>query len=139
MRQVLSLVLLLAALNVHAEENPFLPPIKRIVPVPMGQVAQAAVAVNGMGLPAPQIAQDPVLTRKLTNLQGARMVSVINNEEVWYKPDLGVYVRYPAGSDSVMTLQAQKPKQDLEELQQALAPAKGKPANNKSGGKGKSW
>lgn len=138
MKQVLSLMLLIAALNVHAEENPFLPPIKRVDPVAMGQVPQATVAVNGMGLPAPQIAQDPVLTRKLANLQGARMVSVINNEEVWYKPDLGVYVRYPAGSDSVMTLQAQKPKQDLEELQQALAPAKGKPAN-KSGGKGKSW
>lgn len=139
MKRVLCLVLLVGALNAHAEENPFLPPSKRVVPVPAGQVPQASVAVNGMGLPAPQIAQDPVLTRKLANLQGARMVSVINNEEVWYKPDQGIYVRYPAGSDSAMTLQAQKPQQELDDLQQALAPAKGKPANNNSGGKGKSW
>jgi hypothetical protein len=138
MKLALSLLVLLSTMA-QAEENPFLPPLQRLAPVPVVGNLQAlsGAGAGASGIPVASVV-DPVVQRKKNDLMGARMVAIIDQEEVWYRPEQGIYVRYPANGLSISTLEAPKVQDDIQQIKQAIAPVESK-STIKKGAKGKSW
>jgi len=119
MRKALMLMLLVVcSTSALAEQNPFLPPEAR-------QVAniQAGMPVNvgptGQAIPAPLVVSPQM--QKQAELQGARMVGIINGKEVWYKPDAGIYVRYDVDTNSKKTLEAQAVAPEVDAIEKKIA------------------
>jgi hypothetical protein len=137
-RQLFLLMILAVSAQANAEQNPFLPPQMRQVTVTSEEGYPASPSGMPGALRAANPIVDPVAQRKQTELTGARMVAIIDREEVWYKPEQGVYVRYPADGTSISTLEAPKPTDDIQQIKQAIAPHVGKPSTKKDA-KGKSW
>ncbi|MDT8924920.1 hypothetical protein RBE51_19210 [Pseudomonas taiwanensis] len=136
--QLFLLMILAASAHAQAEQNPFLPPQMRQVTVTSeGGYPSSPSGVPGVSRAGSPIV-DPVAQRKMNDLAGARMVAIIDRQEVWYKPEQGLYVRYPADGTSISTLEAPKPSDDIQQIKQAIAPQAGKPTTKKDA-KGKSW
>lgn len=117
MRKALML-LALCSTSALAEQNPFLPPESR-------QVAnvQPGMPINigrsGEVIPAPIVVSPQA--QKQAELQGARMVAIINGKEVWYKPEAGIYVRYDVDTNSKKTLEAQAAAPEADAIEKKIA------------------
>ncbi|MBD8089321.1 hypothetical protein IFT48_04940 [Pseudomonas fluorescens] len=117
MRKAL-LLFILCSTSALAEQNPFLPPDARQVPEPQPG-APVNVGAYGQVIPAPLVVSPKA--QKQAELQGARMVAIINGKEVWYKPESGIYVRYDASSDSKNTLEAQAQAPEVDAIEKKIA------------------
>lgn len=116
MRKTLML-LALCSTSALAEPNPFLPPEAR-----MTESFNSGLPMSGPGgiaLPAPVTVSPQA--KKQAELQGARMVAIINGKEVWYKPEAGIYVRYDADDASKKTLETQAPDPESEAIEKKIA------------------
>lgn len=133
------LLLALVCVAAQAEENPFYPPSQRLSATSV--VGGIPVASNGVPVPVHGVVVptiDSAAQRKAKDLEGARMVAIISGEEVWYKPEQGVYVRYPVDGSSVATLEAPRPVDAIQEIKQVISPVTSKP-QTADRAKGKSW
>lgn len=137
-RQLFLLMIFAVSVHAQADQNPFLPPQMRQVTVTSAEGYPANPSSITGALNTGGAILGPVAQRKQNELAGARMVAIIDREEVWYKPEQGVYVRYPADGTSISTLEAPKPSDDIQQIKQAIAPQTGKPKTKKDA-KGKSW
>lgn len=116
MRKTLML-LALCSTSALAEPNPFLPPEAR-----MTESFNSGLPMSGPGgiaLPTPVTVSPQA--KKQAELQGARMVAIINGKEVWYKPDAGIYVRYDVDDASKKTLETQAPDPESEAVEKKIA------------------
>ncbi len=86
--------------QVFAADNPFLKPEKRQPEKPVESAAPAVTMVNGVAVP---VATPPVDTAVV----GAKLIAVINGEEVWLKNEEKTYVRQKERDDSKIKLQEQ--------------------------------
>lgn len=117
MRSALVL-LLLCSTSALAEQNPFLPPEAR-QSTQGNQIAPTTISPNGQVVPVAPVVSPQAL--KMAELRGARMVAIINGEEVWYKPTEGVYVRYSASPSSKNTLESQAQAPEVEDIEKKIA------------------
>lgn len=118
MRSVL-VTLLLISTSALAEQNPFLPPAARqtLSEAPAGA---ATLGSNGQMIqPAAHVVSQEAL--KTATLQGAKMIAIINGEEVWFKPEEGLYVRYKADISSRSTLESQGQVSETEAIENKIA------------------
>lgn len=126
MRHLL-LFLLMASTSAFAERNPFLQPDQR--------QTQPALSVQspegGAATVAPMVPEQSPKALKAAALEGAKMVAIINGEEVWYKPSEGFYVRYPATPHSKSEMEAQVKAPDVEAIEKGLADVQNTPKSPK--------
>lgn len=97
--------LALFAAGALANDNPFLKPDKR-QPEKPAIVAPAMTMVNGV----PVLAPPPVPVD--TAVVGAKLIAVINGEEVWLKNEDKTYVRQKERDGSRIKLQEAAPSED---------------------------
>ncbi|AXH59394.1 hypothetical protein [Pseudomonas amygdali] len=118
MRKTLMLMLLaLCSTSALAELNPFLPPEAR--QTESFNSGMPVTGPSGIALPTPAAVSPQA--KKQAELQGARMVAIINGKEVWYKPDAGIYVRYDVDDTSKKILEAQTPDPGVEAVEKKIA------------------
>ena len=103
--RLLPIALALFAAGALANDNPFLKPDKRQPEAP-AIIAPAMTMVNGVSVPTPQAA--PVDTAVV----GAKLIAVINGEEVWLKNEDKTYVRQKERDGSRIKLKEAAPSED---------------------------
>lgn len=115
-------LLVLFAAGAFANDNPFLKPEKRQPAKPI-VTAPAVTMVNGVAVPTPPPA--PVETAVV----GAKLIAVINGEEVWLKNEDKTYVRQKERDGSRIKLQQAAPSEDASLAELPVVQA-GRPHNN---------
>jgi len=103
---ILSLIVL-PATSVLAEKNPFLKPDVRNPPKPV-QVApstQHMMGVPGASGAMPVIDNAMAPPQETGAVANAKLIAVINGEEVWFKTDEKIYVRQKERDGSKIRLQ----------------------------------
>ena len=103
--RLLPIALALFAAGALANDNPFLKPDKRQPEAP-AIIAPAMTMVNGVSVPTPPAA--PVDTAVV----GAKLIAVINGEEVWLKNEDKTYVRQKERDGSRIKLKEAAPSED---------------------------
>jgi len=91
--------LLLLSGAAQATDNPFLKPEKRQPEKPV-EAAPAMTMGNGVAVPAVAMPAE-------TAVVGAKLIAVINGEEVWLKNEEKTYIRQKERDDSKIKLQEQ--------------------------------
>lgn len=92
-------LLALFAAGAFASDNPFLKPDKRQPERPVVVAPPPVTMVNGVAVPTPvEAPEDKAVV-------GAKLIAVINGEEVWLKNEDKTYVRQKARDESKIKLQ----------------------------------
>jgi hypothetical protein len=116
-------LLVLFAVGAFASDNPFLKPEKRQPEKPVVVAPAPVTMVNGVAVPA------PVAPPEEKAVVGAKLVAVINGEEVWLKNEDKTYVRQKARDESKIKLQ--EANQSAPEMPGLPVIEAGRPQNSK--------